>query len=116
MVWAAGVVLLVAVAALAVSSVLITGAYREEARQRREAEVRREQAEESLAEARAVQDFLNNDLLGQADLARQEPGADGRDPDITVRELLDRAAEAVGQKFRDRPRVEASVRLTIGDP
>jgi tetratricopeptide (TPR) repeat protein len=62
---------------------------------------------------REVREFLQNDLLGQADIANQSSRAE-RNPKITVRELLDRAAEQIEGKFRGQPRTEASIRLTIG--
>jgi serine/threonine protein kinase/tetratricopeptide (TPR) repeat protein len=66
---------------------------------------------EALAEAEAVNAFLTEDLLGQAD-----PDANARDKKVTVEELL---REAAGQiegnvKFAGRPEVEATLRLTLG--
>ena len=49
--------------------------------------------------AAAVSEFLQNDLLGQADLANQSGEGPGRDPDVTVRTLLDRAAQTIEGKF-----------------
>jgi tetratricopeptide (TPR) repeat protein len=97
---AAAIVLVIVVMALAVSTGFIWQA--------------KKRAEADLAVARAVQEFLRDDLLGQADLGNQRPGPNGRNPKITVRELLDRAAAVVGQKFQDQPLVEASIRHTIG--
>jgi non-specific serine/threonine protein kinase/serine/threonine-protein kinase len=65
-------------------------------------------------QAAAVNEFLLRDLLGQADLANQEAGIQGRDPDVTVRTLLDRAAANIEGKFPHQPRTEASLRSTIG--
>ena len=65
-------------------------------------------------EAAAVNDFLLRDLLGQADLANLEAGVQGRDPDVTVRTLLDRAAANIEGKFSRQPLTEASLRSTIG--
>jgi serine/threonine protein kinase/tetratricopeptide (TPR) repeat protein len=73
--------------------------------------VRARQAERTAA---AVSEFLQNDLLGQADLANQPGEAAGRDPDVRVRTLLDRAAQTVEGKFADEPLTEAAIRLTIG--
>jgi tetratricopeptide (TPR) repeat protein len=64
--------------------------------------------------AAAVSEFLQNDLLGQADLANQPREGAGRDPDVTVRTLLDRSARTIEGKFRDEPLTEAAIRLTIG--
>jgi eukaryotic-like serine/threonine-protein kinase len=73
--------------------------------------VRATQAERTAA---AVSAFLQNDLLGQADLANQPGEGAGRDPDVRVRTLLDRAAQAVEGKFPQEPLTEAAIRLTIG--
>jgi predicted Ser/Thr protein kinase len=64
--------------------------------------------------AKAVNDFLQNDLLAQAG-ARAQAGAHSRpDPDLKVRTALDRAAERIAGKFDSQPAVEASLRRTIG--
>ena len=73
--------------------------------------VRATQAERTAA---AVSAFLQNDLLGQADLANQTGEGAGRDPDLTVRTLLDRAAQTIEGKFNEEPLTEAAIRLTIG--
>jgi tetratricopeptide (TPR) repeat protein/tRNA A-37 threonylcarbamoyl transferase component Bud32 len=73
--------------------------------------VRATRAERTAA---AVSEFLQNDLLGQADLANQPGEGSGRDPDVKVRTLLDRAAQAIEGKFTDEPLTEAAIRLTIG--
>jgi serine/threonine protein kinase len=84
----------------------------------REQEANRARAEEAhqRAVAQAVGDFLQDDLLGQADIANQPllAGPAKRNRAITVRELLDRAATEIDGKFREQPEVEAAVRLTIG--
>jgi tetratricopeptide (TPR) repeat protein/tRNA A-37 threonylcarbamoyl transferase component Bud32 len=74
-------------------------------------------AERDRAMAQAVNDFLQHDLLGQADIGNQPApaGQAGRNPNVTVRELLDRAAAAIEGKFADQPEVEAAIRLTIGE-
>ncbi len=64
--------------------------------------------------ARAVNDFLQEDLLGQADGAVPTLREDGEIPYPTVREALDRASALVGQRFRDQPLVEAAIRTTLG--
>ncbi len=73
--------------------------------------VRATRAEKTAA---AVSAFLQNDLLGQADLANQPGEGAGRDPDVTVRTLLDRAAQTIEGKFREEPLTEAAIRLTVG--
>jgi serine/threonine protein kinase/tetratricopeptide (TPR) repeat protein len=73
--------------------------------------VRATQAERTAA---AVSEFLQNDLLGQADLANQPGEGAGRDADVKVRTLLDRAARTIEGKFADEPLTEAAIRLTVG--
>jgi serine/threonine protein kinase/Tfp pilus assembly protein PilF len=84
----------------------------------REQEANRARAEEShqRAVAQAVSAFLQDDLLGQADVGNQPlvAGPAQRNRAVTVRELLDRAAAEIEGKFREQPEVEAAVRLTIG--
>jgi eukaryotic-like serine/threonine-protein kinase len=64
--------------------------------------------------AAAVSEFLQNDLLGQADLSNQSGEGPGRDPDLKVRTLLDRSAQTIEGKFREQPLTEAAIRLTVG--
>jgi serine/threonine protein kinase/Tfp pilus assembly protein PilF len=85
--------------------------------QRDRAEEREQEANRARQIAQAVNDFLQEDLLGQADVGRQ-PAAGGqgaRNRDIKVRELLDRAAGRIEGKFTNQPEVEAAIRQTIGD-
>ena len=61
----------------------------------------------------AVSRFLMEDVLEQADSFLQvEAGAEPR-PDLTVREAVARAAVRVGERFQDRPVVEAAIRKTL---
>jgi serine/threonine protein kinase/uncharacterized protein HemY len=64
--------------------------------------------------AKAVNDFLQNDLLAQAGAWNQAGPGSRPDPDIKVRTALDRAAANVAGKFAKQPLVEASIRQTIG--
>lgn len=66
-----------------------------------------ERARSEAAIAEAVNRFLNEDLLAAAN-----PGNQG--PDVTVREVLDVAAERLEGKFPRQPLVEAAARATIG--
>ena len=95
----------------AVSTVLMVRAVRAEAATRKQ----RDRAETEAAVARAVNEFLNNDLLAQASAENNQatPGTKP-DPNITVRTVLDRAAARIGGKFLGNPVVEASVRRSIG--
>jgi tetratricopeptide (TPR) repeat protein len=68
-------------------------------------------ARQQTAIAQAVNDFLQNDLLGQATAYNQKKA----DPNITVRTVLDRAAENIQGKFPGQPEVEVATRQTIGN-
>jgi tetratricopeptide (TPR) repeat protein len=63
----------------------------------------------------AVNDFVNDDLLSQASTFQQEEMAFAPNPNLTVRELLDRATERIGSRFEKQPLVEARIRYTIGE-
>ncbi len=72
-------------------------------------------ASQAEQQARAVNDFLQKDLLAQASAANQSQ-ADGKpDPNLKVRTVLDRAAATVATKFAKQPVVEASIRQTIAE-
>jgi serine/threonine protein kinase/Tfp pilus assembly protein PilF len=71
-------------------------------------------ARRAEASAKAVSDFLQNDLLAQASAANQSGPTTKPDPDLKVRTALDRAAERITGKFDMQPEVEAEIRDTIG--
>jgi serine/threonine protein kinase len=71
-------------------------------------------AEEQAAISRAVNEFFQN-LLGQADVGNQSSRGGGRDPDVKVRTLLDRAAKTLDGKFANQPVTEAAIRWTVGN-
>jgi serine/threonine protein kinase len=87
-----------------------------EARAQRDAaeldRIRAEQAEAAARteaeKARAINEFLNKDLLGQA-----EPARNAVEDKVTLLELLDRAAADVGRRFEGQPEVEKGLRETI---
>jgi hypothetical protein len=68
-----------------------------------EAQKQESEAKEKLALSTAVTEFLQNDLLGQAGSRAQADRKFEPDPNLTIREALDRAAAVVGAKFRNRP-------------
>jgi hypothetical protein len=72
-------------------------------------------ADGEAATAKAVNDFLRNDLLAQANLNNQAGPNTKPDPDLTVRKALDRAAAGVARKFEHQPLVEAAIRQTMGN-
>lgn len=73
----------------------------------------RDVAQTEHARADAVVDFLQNDVLAQANGGTQTGPT--RNPDLKVREALDRAAVRIQGKFEQQPLVEASIRETIGE-
>jgi tetratricopeptide (TPR) repeat protein len=68
-----------------------------------------EAAKTESAIARAVNDFLNQDLLAQASPASTP------DRDLKLRTVLERASQRIEGRFRDQPLVEAAIRTTLGD-
>ena len=74
----------------------------------------RDRAESQAAISKAVNDFLQKDLLAQASTYSQFKLNTQPDPDLKVRTALDRAAEHIGDRFAGQPLVEASIRQTIG--
>ena len=67
----------------------------------------RDRADERARVAQAVLSFLEDDLLAAAD-PYALPGRE-----MTVRQALDRAAEQVGERFRDAPAEQLALRLTL---
>ncbi|MGA9342026.1 MAG: tetratricopeptide repeat protein [Rhodanobacteraceae bacterium] len=65
-------------------------------------------AEHEAATTRAVNSFLDDDLLAAAN-PYETPK-----PDLRVREVLDRARASVGRRFAGKPKEEAAVRATLG--
>jgi len=65
-------------------------------------------AKEDADTAQAVVDFLERDLLSQAD------PHNNTNRDVRVRELLDRASEKIKDRFTNQPLVEAMIRRTLG--
>ena len=75
----------------------------------------RARAESQAEIAKAVNEFLQKDMLAQASAYNQARFDRKPDPELKVRTALDRAAETIGDRFAGRPLVEASIRLTIGE-
>jgi len=74
----------------------------------------RKQASQEAATAWAVNDFLSKDIIGNADAALQVQAGFTPNPNLTVREALERAAARIGDRFKDRPLQEAGVRFALG--
>ena len=77
---------------------------------RRRAEAAEKTARAEADKATAINDFLARDLLTQA-----EPANNAVEDKVTLREVLDRAAEKVGSRFADQPEVRDAIRRTIAD-
>ena len=91
-------------------------------RQRQRAEQERNHALEETrradteaATAKAVNDFLQNDLLAKASVQNQATPDNKPDPDLKVRTTLDRAAARIAGRRDFPPAVEAAIRDTIGN-
>lgn len=76
-------------------------------RERARAETERADAARARDEAEAVTAFLASTLESA------DPEETGRD--VTVREVLDRAGQSVGERFAGRPLIEARLRQTIAN-
>jgi hypothetical protein len=74
-----------------------------------------QRATTEAAIARAVNNFLQEDLLKQAKSEPQNYAGSKENVDMTVREALDRASAKVGDRFRDQPLVEAAIRTAIAE-
>jgi|HubBroStandDraft_1064217.scaffolds.fasta_scaffold00874_14 tetratricopeptide (TPR) repeat protein len=101
---AVAAVFLVLVAGIVVSAAQANRARRE-----------RDRAVEAQAAAKAISDFLQNDLLAQASAATQAGPSVKPDPHLEVRTALDRAAARIEGKFGKQPEMEAAIRNTIGE-
>jgi eukaryotic-like serine/threonine-protein kinase len=83
--------------------------------ERNRALAEKQRADTEAATAKSVNDFLRNDLLAQAGPMAQSGSGGKPNPDITVRNALDRAAARIAGKFDSQPLVEASIRQTISE-
>ena len=85
--------------------------------ERDKAVAEQQRADREADTIRALNGFLRNDLLTFPDPRNGTPLAVfvKPNPNLTVREALDRAAANIGGKFDGRPLVEAALRETIAD-
>ena len=90
------------VASLGLGFVISAGLYYRSQQAYRTAEAQRNRAE-------AINQFLNDDLIGAAD-----PGAPGAERDPSVKTLLARAAGRLESRFSSDPVTKASLDLSIG--
>jgi hypothetical protein len=75
---------------------------------RQRAETAEADAKRDLAKFEAINEFLTKDLLTQA-----EPAINDVEDKVTLLEVLDRAAEKVGERFKDQPELQEDLRGTI---
>jgi eukaryotic-like serine/threonine-protein kinase len=114
----AGIVAVALVAATAVSTwqaVRARDAQHEAEADRDRAATAERRANTEAALARALDDFIQKDLLQQVSLSAQRD--EGFEParNLTVKEALDRAAGRIGRRFESQPLVEAKIRMTIAN-
>lgn len=83
--------------------------------QRNRALREKQRADEEAATSKAVNDFLQRDLLAQASAYNQASPNTRPDPDLNVRTALDRAAARIKGKFDKQPLVEAAIQQTIAN-
>jgi serine/threonine-protein kinase len=81
----------------------------------RAAQAQRDRADTEAASAKAINDFLQRDVLAQASANAQTRPGEKPDLDLKVRTALDRAAAQISERFNGQPLVEASIRQTIGE-
>jgi tetratricopeptide (TPR) repeat protein len=93
---------------------IATSAESDAVQRQNEAIREKKRADTEAAIAKAVNDFLQQDLLRQASASVQAQPGVPPDPDLKVRTALDRAAARIPGKFDKQPLVEASLRRTIG--
>lgn len=77
----------------------------------------RRQAEIARVEAmtqRAISTFLREDILAQASSETQSDSVIQPDPDLKVKNALDRAASGINERFEEQPLVAAALHRTIG--
>jgi non-specific serine/threonine protein kinase len=67
-------------------------------------------ADEESARAQSINDFLNKDVLLSADVTRVGTNKTG-----SMLDVLRRASANVGERFKDQPRTQASIRKQLGD-
>ncbi len=113
---AASLALLIVGSAVSIwQAVRATGAERAARTAEATATTQRKRAESEAEIAKAVNDFLNKDVLAQASADNQATPDTKPDPDLKVRTALDRAAARIEGKFTGKPLVEASIRRAMGE-
>ncbi|HEY3862119.1 MAG TPA: tetratricopeptide repeat protein [Verrucomicrobiae bacterium] len=75
----------------------------------------RVRADEQAAIAKAVTDFLQDDILRQAGVDNQLAEGLSMDTNLTVRQAVDRASQRLEGRFTNQPLVEASIQEILWD-
>jgi len=83
--------------------------------EKQHAETEKQHADTESATAKAINDFLQQDLLNQASALGQAEAGQTLGPDLKVRTALDRAAARIAGRFDRQPLVEAAIRHTIAE-
>lgn len=96
--------------AIAVGSGLAVMGLLEARKERRVAQEAQAEAKREAAISGAVSDFLSQDLLAQAN-PYQTPGGQ----ELTLKEVLDRAAAKLDERFGEQPEVRASLHFTLAE-
>jgi tetratricopeptide (TPR) repeat protein len=111
----AAAMLVISVIGLATSTILLSRKQAEVIAQRNRAENNLQRAEQETkranteaAIAKAVNEFINDDLLSRSD-PHNEP-----ERHLELRTVLDRASDKIEGRFPDQPLVEAAIRMTLG--
>ncbi len=99
-------------ATLAERDAIHHGLRAEEERQKAEVEVRKARKQTEIAEA--VKEFLERDLIAQAN-PLDGRGDNRPDPDLKLKTALDRAVPHIAKRFEGKPLIEASIRRAIGN-
>jgi serine/threonine protein kinase/Flp pilus assembly protein TadD len=73
-----------------------------------------ENAKTEAAIAKAVRDFLTDDLLSLAGAEAQLTAVISPDPDVKLRTIVDRAADRIDDNFVDQPAIKAAICSVIG--
>ena len=68
-----------------------------------------------LVKARAAQEEAEQVTAFLEDMIAFANPRETRRPNLTMREALDQAAKTIGEKFKDKPLIEARLRTTIGN-
>lgn len=72
-------------------------------------------ARQAERRAVAVREFVEREVLAQANPAQQASSGRGANPNLTMREALDNASEGIAKRFGADPETEAGVRQTVGN-